>query len=65
MNIISNNYEKILKEMIFNQFYKNLKKILNKTNKVFNYVDLIYNLDNFLCDIAKSSLINMYNSTQY
>ena len=44
MNIISNNYEKILKEMIFNQFSKNLKKILNKTNntnKVFNYVYII------------------------
>ena len=66
MNIISNNYEKILKEMIFNQFYKNLKKILNKTNnntnKVFNYVDLIYNLDNSLCDIAKNSLITIFES---
>jgi len=65
MNIISNNYEKILKEMIFNQFSKNLKKILNKTNntnKVFNYVDLIYNLDNSLCDIAKNSLITIFES---
>lgn len=65
MNIISNNYEKILKEMIFNQFYKNLKKLLNKTNntnKVFNYVNLIYNLDNSLCDIAKNSLITIFES---
>ena len=59
MDIISENYEKILKEMIFNQFSSNLKKELNKTNntnKVFNYVNLLSNLDNSLCEIAKKSL---------
>lgn len=63
MNIISNNYEKILKEMIFNQFSKNLKEQLNKTNntnKVFNYIDLLSDLDNSLCDIAKNSLVTIF-----
>lgn len=59
MNIISNNYEKILKEMIFNQFSSNLKKELYKNetrNNVFNYIDLLSKLDNSLCEIAKNSL---------
>ena len=65
MNIISNNYEKILKEMIFNQFSSNLKKELYKTdntNKVFNYIDLISNLDNSLCNIAKESLVTIFEA---
>lgn len=65
MNIISNNYEKILKEMIFNQFSSNLKKKLYKTyntNKVFNYIDLISNLDNSLCNIAKQSLVTIFEA---
>lgn len=65
MNIISNNYEKILKEMIFNQFSKNLREQLNKTNntnKVFNYIDLLSSLDNSLCEIAKNSLITIFES---
>jgi hypothetical protein len=65
MNIISNNYEKILKEMIFNQFSSNLKKELYKTNnknKVFNYIDLLSNLDNSLCNIAKQSLITIFET---
>ena len=65
MNIIPNNYEKILKEMIFNQFSSNLKKELyktNNTNKVFNYIDLISNLDNSLCNIAKQSLITIFET---
>lgn len=65
MNIISNNYEKILKEMIFNQFSSNLKKELyktNNTNKVFNYINLLSNLDNSLCNIAKQSLITIFET---
>ena len=65
MTIISNNYEKILKEMIFNQFSSNLKKELYKTdntNKVFNYINLISNLDNSLCNIAKQSLITIFEA---
>ena len=63
--IISNNYEKILKEMIFNQFSSNLKKELyktNNTNNVFNYIDLLSNLYNSLCNIAKESLITIFES---
>lgn len=65
MNIISNNYEKILKEMIFNQFSYNLKKELYKTdntNKVFNYINLLSNLDNSLCNIAIDSLVTIFES---
>lgn len=65
MNIISNNYTKVLKEMIFNKFSGNLKNLLNKkecTNKVFNYVTLLSNLDESLCQIAKDSLITIFET---
>src|SRR5574344_2139330 len=65
MTIIPNNYEKILKEMIINQFSSILKKELNKnnnTNKVFNYIELLSNLDNSLCEIAKNSLITIFET---
>ena len=65
MSIISNNYEKILKEMIFDQFSQKLKEQLNKTNninKVFNYISLLSSLDNSLCEIAKNSLITIFES---
>ncbi|MEG2832530.1 MAG: UPF0236 family protein [Bacilli bacterium] len=62
MNIISNNYEKILKDMIFSKFYEELKKELDKNivrNNIFNYIDLLSKLDNTLCEIAKTSLISI------
>lgn len=64
MTIISNNYEKILKEMIFSQFSANLKKELYKdnTNKVFNYINLLSNLDSSLCQIAKNSIVTIFQS---
>ena len=64
MNIISNNYEKVLKEMIFNQFSSNLKEELNKitTNNVFTYVNLISNLDQALCDIARNNLVVIFET---
>src|SRR5574344_3041352 len=65
MIIIPNNYEKILKEMILNQFSSNLKNELNKNsnpNKVFNYIELLSNLDNSLCEIAKNSLITIFET---
>ena len=68
MNIISENYEKILKEMIFKEFSSNLKKKLNEnnnTNKVFNYIDLLSNLDNSLCEIAKKSLITIFKAIDH
>lgn len=64
MNTISNNYEKVLKEMIFREFSDNLKKELNKfsTSNVFNYIGLLSNLDSSLCDIAKRSLTTIFSS---
>lgn len=65
MNIISNNYEKVLKEMIFNQFSSNLKKELYKNdniNEVFNYVNLLSSLDESLCNIAKQSLVTIFET---
>ncbi len=51
--------------MIFNQFSSNLKKELNKTNnanKVYNYIDLLSSLDNSLCEIAKQSLVTIFET---
>ena len=65
MTIITKNYEKILKEMIFDKFSSNLKNILNKKsniNNVFNYIDIISSIDETLCDIAKNSLIAIFKS---
>ena len=65
MNIITNNYEKILKNMIFTQFITNFKEKLNKPsnkNNVFNYIDIISNLDQSLCEIAINSLNTIFNS---
>ncbi len=65
MTIITNNYEKILKEMIFKQFSENLRKILNKKsniNNVFNYIDIISSLDETLCEIAKNSIVAIFKS---
>ena len=65
MNIISNNYTKVLKEMIFNKFSSKLKQILNKkesANKVFNYINLLSTLDESLCKIAKESLITIFET---
>lgn len=65
MNIISNHYEKILKNMIFSEFFSNLKKELynkDNSNKVFNYINLLSNLDNTLCNIAKQSLVTIFES---
>ena len=44
MNIISDNYTKILKEMIFTKFSSHLKKILNKKDYILNNWKNILNL---------------------
>jgi len=64
MNIIPNNYENVLKEMIFSQFSDNLKKKLDSIsdNNVFNYINLLSNLDESLCEIAKNSLVTIFES---
>lgn len=53
--------------MIFNQFSSNLKKVLfksNNTNNVFNYINLLSNLDRSLCFIAKDSLVTIFESIE-
>jgi hypothetical protein len=65
MTIITNNYEKVLKEMIFSEFSNNLKKELykeDKLNNVLNYINLLSNLDESLCEIAKKSLVTIFES---
>jgi len=65
MNIISNNYIKVLKEMIISKFSDNLKEKLSKTNDnptVFNYINLLSSLDKSLCNIAKESLIAIFEA---
>ena len=64
MTIIPNNYENVLKEMIFSQFSSNLKKELDKysSNNVFNYINLLSNLDESLCEIAKNSLVTIFKA---
>ena len=64
MNIISNNYENVLKEMIISKFSDNLRKELNKSNvnPIFNYINFSSNLDETLCNLAKESLITIFKA---
>ncbi len=66
MNILSQNYNNLLKNMIFEVFSNNLKLQLNNTNSdVFNYINLLSNIDETLSNIAKQSLINVFESLDY
>lgn len=63
MNILSQNYNNLLKNMIFEVFSNNLKNQLNNTNSdVFNYINLLSNLDETLSNIAKQSLVTIFES---
>src|SRR5574344_875954 len=65
MNILSQNYNNLLKNMIIDIFTTNLKEQLNSlssNNSVFNYVALLSNLDESLSSIARESLINIFES---
>lgn len=66
MNIVSQNYNNLLKNIISNTFSSSLDYMLsqfnNVSNNVFNYVNLLSNLDNTLCDIARNSLITYFES---
>lgn len=66
MNIVPQNYNNLLKNIILNTFSSNLESILHNifdsSNNVFNYVNLLSNLDNSLCNIAKQSLITCFES---
>ena len=55
MNIISHNYilclKNLMKELI-NEKFDTLYDCLNPNNTVFNYIDILSNLDNSLCNFS-------------
>ena len=65
MESITQNYEKILENLIINNFseiIKENKTINSNENKVFNYIKILNTLDERICDIAKKSLITIFDS---
>lgn len=65
MESITQNYEKILENLIINNFSEIIKKnkpINPNENKVFNYIKILDTLDERICDIAKKSLIAIFDS---
>lgn len=65
MESITQNYEKILENLIINNFSEIIKKnkpINPNENKVFNYIKILDTLDERICDIAKKSLITIFDS---
>lgn len=65
MTNIPQNYNKMLKNIIFNIYSTNLNNkldLLDNTNKVLNYVDILSSLDQSLCDIAKETLITFFET---
>lgn len=65
MEIITQKYEILLKEMIINNFKHLINKNMHRTdnkNKVFNYIDILSNIDDAMCTIAKKSIITIFNS---
>lgn len=65
MEIITQNYEKILENLIINNFSDIIrrKRLVNPNeNKVFNYIKILDTLDERICDIAKKSLITIFES---
>lgn len=58
----------MLKNMIFDIFTKNLKDkldVLNTNNDVFNYINLLSNLDENLNKLARDSLVNIFEHLDY
>jgi Uncharacterised protein family (UPF0236). len=64
MNIILQNYNDLLKKVIFETFSNNLKEKLEEfnNNNVMNYISLLSNLDETLCNIAKESLVTIFET---
>ena len=65
MEIITQNYEKILENLIINNFSNIIKQNDNRNlgeNKVFNYIRLLDTLDEKICEIAKNSLITIFET---
>lgn len=68
MEIITQNYEKILENLIISNFSDIIKrnKCVNPNeNKVFNYIKILDTLDERICDIAKKSLITIFESLDH
>ena len=68
MNILSQNYNNLLKKLIFDVFTSSLKNKLDNLNPnedVFNYVSILSNLDESLCTVAKECLIHLFESLDY
>ena len=65
MEIITQNYEKILENLIINNFseiIKESKSKLTTDNQVFNYISILDTLDNKICEIALKSLKTIIES---
>jgi len=68
MESITQNYEKILENLIINNFSDILKgkTLVNPgENQVFNYIRILDTLDERICDIARKSLETMFNSIDH
>lgn len=50
--------------MIFSEIFSNLKKEVDKNelNPIFNYINFLSNLDQSICNIAKTSLVTIFES---
>lgn len=65
MDILSQNYNNLLKKMIFDVFTATLKdklERLDNNHNVFNYINLLSNIDETLCSIARESLVNIFEA---
>ena len=65
MESISQNYEKILENLIIDNFSNIIRQNDNRNpneNKVFNYIRLLDTLDEKICEIAKNSLITVFET---
>jgi len=65
MESITQNYEKILENLIINNFSELIKRNELKNpneNKVFNYIKILDTLDEKICDIAKKGLETIFNT---
>ncbi len=65
MKSITQNYEKILENLIIDNFSHIIRQNDNRNpgeNKVFNYIRLLDTLDEKICEIAKKSLITVFET---
>ena len=65
MDIIPQNYENLLKETIVKNFSSILSDNITRNddkNRVFNYINLLSDLDEKLCEVAKKSLLAIFDA---